>query len=312
MNKTVTNLSLIADAAEYFDRKTGAAWRIRSALTNMLVWSANGLLYANQTNDAERIFKARTELATLRIWAKDANTSSFVLDLTPGAVRKTLGLEREVNVHEEAVRTARLKCIQLRSAARFQQFYKDAVAAHDEQRKVRESRVEEIANMLSDTCFALNNDDVDYMQTFQGMDMRGMESIQDEALYDDGAVERQADQLNETLANVLEAMHDACGAELSAAITTHKVNRLSGYFNAINHMCSIVGIDTKRLEERRQKLDALIEAEIKTVTQSVNDIDNDIESQIAEMTTPCDVQRDEKGRFRRIAKEDLAKEMAKQ
>ena len=129
MNKIVNNLAQIADAAEYFDRKTGAAWKIRGALTNMLVWSANGLLYANQTNDPERIFKARTELATLRIWARDANTSSFVLDLTPSNVRRTLGLERQVDVHEEAVRMARMKCIQIRSTSRFQQFYKDAVSS---------------------------------------------------------------------------------------------------------------------------------------------------------------------------------------
>ena len=46
MNKTVTNLSLIADTAEYLDRATSAAWRIRSSLQGMAVWSANAFISA--------------------------------------------------------------------------------------------------------------------------------------------------------------------------------------------------------------------------------------------------------------------------
>ena len=58
MNKLIQNLAQIADAAEYFDKKTGAAWKIRSALTNMVVWACNAHLYAVKTDSAERIATA--------------------------------------------------------------------------------------------------------------------------------------------------------------------------------------------------------------------------------------------------------------
>lgn len=38
------------------------------------------------------------------------------------------------------------------------------------------------------------------------------DTVSDRDLYDDGAVERQSDQLAETVGNALEAMYDACEA----------------------------------------------------------------------------------------------------
>ena len=91
MNTIINNLSLIADAAEYFDRATSAAWRIRAALTNMAVWAANSYVYLEENQpDSERLHRDRIKLSTIRTWIRDCNASSFVLDLTPGNVRKTL------------------------------------------------------------------------------------------------------------------------------------------------------------------------------------------------------------------------------
>lgn len=284
MNKIINNLAQIASAAEYFDKKTGAAWKIRSCLTNMLVWAANSYLYALKSEDAQRIFTTRSALATLRVWARDSNASALVLDLTPASVRKTLGLERVVDVHEEAVRSARMKCIQTRSALHFKKYYDDSIAAFEEQRRAREESVETIAELLSGDGFTLSPEDEDDMRTFEGLNFSGVANDID--LYDDQAVERQADTLAECVGNALEAMYDVCDGELAVAVTTDKVNRLSGYHKAIMNMMLIAGVDTKKLAERRARLEQLIEAQIATVSKSVKDIDTDIEAQIAQMVEP--------------------------
>lgn len=285
MNKIVTNLSLIADAAEYFDKKTGAAWKIRSCLTSMIVWSANSFMYAVKSDDMQRRFNAMAQLATLRVWMDDCNTSSFVLDLTSANVRKTLGLERVVDVHEEACREARSKCIQTRSAANFKKYYDAALAAFDERRKQREEAVEEISNLLSDNCFDLSPELMDHMRTFEGISPSS--NILDKELYDDATIERQYDTLAECVGNTLEAMYDVCDHELAAAITTDKVNRLTGYHRAIMQMMEICGVDTKRLAERRAKLEAQIAAQIDTMSQGVAEINGSIDEQIAAMSAPA-------------------------
>ena len=279
MNKIVNNLAQIADAAEYLDRKTGAAWKIRSSLTNMIVWACNAHLYAQKTDSVERMVSTMVTISTLRTWVHDSNTNAFVLDLTPSAVRKTLGLERVVDVHEEAVRSARQKCIQTRSAMNFKKYYDAAISAFDEQRRVREESVEAIAELISDNEWALSHDVADYLETFLGTKVVGTK-ISDGDLYDESAVERQADQLAETLGNALEAMYDVCDAELSAAITAEKINRLSGYHKAITNMMTIVGVDTSKLAMRRAKLEQLIEQQISLAEQSVNDIDAQINEQL--------------------------------
>ena len=100
MNKNVViaNITLIADAAEYFDRKIGSAWKIRAAMTNALVWAANRVINMEKNKNAEpdQLVDARVTLATLRVWANDMNTTSLTLDLLHGSIRRTLGLDREV------------------------------------------------------------------------------------------------------------------------------------------------------------------------------------------------------------------------
>lgn len=322
MNKIVNNLAQIADAAEYFDRKTGAAWKIRSALTNMVVWACNSYLYAIKTDSAERICKSMVEVATLRYWVHDSSCSAFVLDLKPSSVRKTLGLERVVDVHEEAVRSARQKCLQTRSALNFKKYYDAAVSAHDEQRKSREQAVEAIAELISDNDFSVSHDVASHFETFMNMSVVGT-TISDADLYDDAAVERQADQLAEVVGNTLEAMYDVCDAELAAAITQDKVQRLSGYSRAISNMLTITGVDMKKLAKRRVELEALIDAQINGVNNTVAEIDKQIAEQLAEETNPPGSGRGAKERYieqveakkparmHRVKKEDLAKELAK-
>ena len=306
MNKIVNNLAQIADAAEYFDKKTGAAWKIRSSLTNMIVWACNAHLYALKTDSVERLVSTMVVVSTLRTWVHDSSCNAFVLDLTPAAVRKTLGLERNVDVHVEAVRSARQKCIQTRSATQFKKYYDAAITAFDEQRRTREEAVETIAELISDNEWALSHDVADYLETFLGTKVVGT-TISDADLYDDGAVERQSDQLAETLGNALEAMYDVCDVELGAAITAEKINRLTGYHKAITNMMTIVGVDTSKLAMRRAKLEQLIEQQISLAEQSVKDIDAQIAEQLAEPIV--EEAAPQKPKRQRIKKADAMKDI---
>ena len=311
MNKIVNNLAQIADAAEYFDRKTGAAWKIRSALTNMIVWACNSYLYATRTDNVERICKGMIEVATLRSWIKDCDNSAFTLDLTEAAVSKTLGLERVVDIHVEAVRSARQKCIQTRSALSFKKYYDAAIASYENQMAQRKANVTAIAELLAyaNENFVATWEVALHFTNALGMEVKEGDALNDSDLYDDGAVERQADQLAEVVGNALEAMYDVCDAELAAAITQDKVQRLSGYHKAINNMMVITGVDMKKLAERRVKLEALIDAQINGVNNTVAEID----AQIAEQLAPKPVIEEpvKPSKPRRIKKEDLAKELAK-
>jgi len=285
MNKIVNNLAQIAQAAEYFDKKTSAAWRIRSCITNMLVWSANSYLRAKHSMDAEQMCRAAVKLATLRIWMRDCNESSFVLDLTPASVRKTLGLERVVDIHEEACREARFKCIQTRSAMNFKKFYDAAISAYTERMRQREENVENIANLLSDNTVEVTHEMSDYFKAFMH-DHIAPGDVEDQQLYDDAAVEQEADTLAECVANALEAMYDTCEGQLAAAITTDKVQRLTGYHHGIMQMMQVAGVDTKRLAQRRVALEAQIAAMAQSAKAAVANIDADIEAQLAAMPQP--------------------------
>lgn len=298
MNKIVNNLAQIAGAAEYLDKKTGAAWKIRSALTNMVVWACNAHLYAMKTDSAERIASSMVAVATLRTWVRDSNCNSFTLDLTPTAVAKTLGLERKVDVHEEALRAARQKCIQTRSALNFKKFYDASISAFEEQRKVRQQSVEAISNLISDTEFYVSPEVRDHFETFLNMSIG--DTVSDADLYDESSVERQADQLAEVVANALEAMYDVCNAELSAAITTDKISRLTGYFNGIQNMMSITGVDMTKLAMRRARLENCVEAQVKAMSASVADIDAEIEKQKQPWVAPADLPITPKPKMKRV------------
>lgn len=285
MNKIINNLTLIADAAEYFDKKTGAAWKIRSSLTNMGVWAANAYLYAVESGDSMRQAESMITLGTIRVWLDDCNRSSLMLDLTSGSVRKTLGLERVTDVHADACREARTKCIQTRSSKNFKKYYDASVIAFEKRRIDREEKVESIAYLLSDSAFSLNSDVADQMQVFLNLDVKEG-SVSDKELYDENNVITQSDTIAECVGNALEAMCDVCEGELASAITTDKINRLTGYHRAIMQMMEVAGVDTKKLAERRAKLEAQIEAEINDMTKAVGDIDSQIEAEIAAMGEP--------------------------
>ena len=54
MNNVINNLPTIASAAEYFDRKVGSAWRIRTAISNALMKPA----FANIVPAAKAVSEA--------------------------------------------------------------------------------------------------------------------------------------------------------------------------------------------------------------------------------------------------------------
>ena len=283
MNKNVviTNITLIADAAEYFDRKIGSAWKIRAAMTNALVWAANRVINMEKNKNAEpdQLVDARVTLATLRVWAKDMNTTSLSLDLLHGSIRRTLGLERELDPHEEACRVARDKCQRARSAARFTEFYNAAREALDEQRRQREEAVESIAWLLSQDGFSA----IDLVKTDGLVINSHDEFVLDEEIYDENMVEYQFDQLSERIANVLESMHVQCDAELSAAIVTNKITRLSSFMTAIETMMDIVGVDKSKLNIRQVALDKQMDEAERKIKASMQTINADIEGEISKL-----------------------------
>ena len=217
-------------------------------------------------------------------------------------MRKTLGLERVVDVHEEAVRSARQKCRQVRSAVHFQKYYDTAIAAFDEQRKNREQAVEAIADLISDIEFSVSHEVASHFETFMNMAIVGT-TISDMDLYDDGAVERQADTLAEVVGNALEAMYDVCDAELAGAITESKINRLTGYHRAIQNMMVITGVDMTKLAQRRVKLEALIDAQANAMNKTVADIDADIDAMLnAPVIEEAKVEVPEPKKLKRVKK----------
>ena len=283
MNKNVViaNITLIADAAEYFDRKIGSAWKIRAAMTNALVWAANRVINMEKNKNAEpdQLVDARVTLATLRVWANDMNTTSLTLDLLHGSIRRTLGLDREVDPHEEACRVARDKCQRARSAARFTEFYNAAREALDEQRRQREEAVESIAWLLSQNGFSAS----DLVKTDSLVVNSHDEFVLDEEIYDENTVEYQFEQLSERIANVLESMYVQCDAELSAAIVTHKITRLSSFMTAIETMMDIVGVDKSKLAIRQVALDKQMDDAETKIKASMKTINADIEGEISKL-----------------------------
>lgn len=293
MNTIINHLSLIADAAEYFDRSTSAAWRIRAALTNMAVWSANGLVWLEDNDaDSERMHATRIKISTIRTWLRDSNSSSFTLDLTPSNVRKTLGLEREVDVHEDACRIAREKCMRTRSAASFQKYYQSALELAEARRQQRERNVERIANMLSDHGWTLEG---------QVWDSRGYDTlydsptfVTDEDLADEDLMETEIDKLTDVLANALESMYVECDNQLGSAIMTAKINKLSAFKTAIEQMMSIVGVDKSALAKRQLALEAQLLEQKQALDVTAKRLDEQILAQLAEMAEPAPAPKAEK------------------
>ena len=286
MNPIINALSLIADAAEYLDHATSAAWRIRAALTNMAVWAANSYVWLEENQpDSERMHRDRIKLSTIRCWLRDCNTSSFALDLTPGNVRKTLGLERITDPHEDACRIARTKCMQTRSAANFAKYYTSALELAEARKHQRERAVERIANILSDHGWTLEG---------QVFDARGYDTIyesptfvSDEDLADEDLMEAEIDKLTDVLANALEAMYVEVDNQLAGAIVTAKINRLAGYKVAIEQMMGIVGVDKAVLAKRQVQLEQQLEAERKLLDSKAQTLDEQIAEQMAAMQAPA-------------------------
>ena len=306
MNKNVViaNITLIADAAEYFDRKIGSAWKIRAAMTNALVWAANRVINMekNKNTEPDQLVDARVTLATLRVWANDMNTTSLTLDLLHGSIRRTLGLERELDPHEEACRVARDKCQRARSAVRFTEFYNAAREALDEQRRQREEAVESIAWLLSQDGFSAS----DLVRTDSLVVTNQDEFVLDEEIYDENMVEYQFDQLSERIANVLESMHVQCDAELSAAIVTNKITRLSSFMTAIETMMDIVGVDKSKLARRQVALEKQMDEAETKIKASMQTVEADIEGEISKLMAQQNAELQEPKRERRMIKGEAA------
>lgn len=275
MNKHINAIPLFSTALEYFDRKTGGAWRLRSCLTSMAVWAGNSHLYALQSGDPDHIAKSMITMATLRTWMHEVRNDGFALDFTSTAVAKTLGLDKHIDAHAEASRIARDKCIRSRSATKFVQYYKEAMNQLDETRRRRLESVEQITELLASNGFEITPDVADHLRTFYAIIDNGL-YLSDSELYDDAAAERQADQLAECLANVLTSASEVCEAEYSGAITEAKIAKLTGFRNGIRMGMEQVGINLSQLAKRKQALDALIDAQAATLDAEVKTLDEQI------------------------------------
>ena len=280
MNVTIQNIALISTAAEYFDRATGASWKLRSTMVSMAVWATRSYLTLSQRADADltNVCRAAVVMATIRKWVHTIESDGFSLDLTTDSVRRAMGLNRELDIHAEACRVARNKCIQMRSATRFTEFYKNASATLEEQRLHNEGLVEEIANMLSDTSVYW---DGEFIDTLGVSHVLIGSNLTDDDLYDEGAVETQADRINETMAQILEAMHAEYERQFSAALTDGKIAKLGAHKEAIERCMNAIGVSTTRLAQRQLALEQQLAAAESKLNEGVKSIDQDIEAQMA-------------------------------
>lgn len=270
MIKTISSLPLITSAAEYFDRDTGAAWKLRSLFTNMAVWAARSHLNLrdNETADLSNVCASAVRLATIRKICHTVQADGFMLDMTGDAVRRTLGLHKELDLHAEACRVARQKCMQRRQATQFQAFYNTAMTALVETRERNELLVEEIASTLADNS-------IEWFGEF--IDNRGMPTlypdgskITDDDLYDEDAIERNIDQIEETIATILESMHSECERRMFGALTTRQIDKLSGFLGSIESMMSVVGINKEAMAKRQVNLQAQMAAAEAEATAKAN------------------------------------------
>ena len=184
MNVAIENIALISTAAEYFGRATGADWKLRSTMVSMAVWATRSYLTLSQRADADltNVCRAAVVMATIRKWVHTIEADGFSLDLTSDSVRRSMGLHKELDIHAEACRVARNKCIQMRSTTRFMEFYKNATATLEGQRRTNTELVEEIANMLSDTSISWDGEFIDARGVSQVL-IDGV--LSDDDLYDE-------------------------------------------------------------------------------------------------------------------------------
>lgn len=295
MNVAIENIALISTAAEYFGRATGADWKLRSTMVSMAVWATRSYLTLSQRADADltNVCRAAVVMATIRKWVHTIEADGFSLDLTSDSVRRAMGLNRELDIHAEACSVARNKCIQMRSATRFMEFYKNATATLEGQRRTNTELVEEIANMLSDTSVTWEGEFIDcrgepllvkgVKETRLGSDCYVFTGgvLSDDDLYDEDAVETQADRIAETMAQVLEAMHVECERQFSGALTDSKINKLSAYKISIERCMNAIGVNTNRLAQRQVTLEQQLKAAEAKVNEGAKSINQDIEAQMA-------------------------------
>lgn len=286
MNKIIINLALITDCCEYHEKATGAAWKLRSCLTNMLVWTASSYLYAVKTDGLAQRSAATIKLATLRVWMRDVNDTGFMLDLTPEAVAKTLGLQREVDVHEEAKRSARQKCMMSRNAANFGKFYQAAIDVFEAKKAERQAAVSQIADLLSDRQVFVDAALADYWEYRDVMSVTPNGFVSDIDLYDESCVESENDKIAECLGNILEALDHVNGAALASTIIESKVAKLAGFHTSIGSMMDIVGVDKSRLAARQARLNAQIEAEESVIEADAKKLETEMEARLAKVIQP--------------------------
>lgn len=294
MNVAIENIALISTAAEYFGRATGADWKLRSTMVSMAVWATRNYLTLSQRADADltNVCRAAVVMATIRKWVHTIEADGFSLDLTIDSVCRAMGLNRELDIHAEACRVARNKCIQMRSATRFMEFYKNATATLEEQRRTNTELVEEIANMLSDTSINWEGEFIDcrgepllvkgVKETRLGSDCYVFTGgvLSDDDLYDEDAVETQADRIAETMAQVLEAMHVECERQFSGALTDSKINKLSAYKTSIERCMNAIGVNTNRLAQRQVALEAQLKAAEEKANEGAKNVDDEIAAQM--------------------------------
>lgn len=256
MHPIIKNLALIADAAEYFDKRLGSAWRIRSALENTAIWSANALIHARKANDKARIVQAAATLGTVRSWIRECNTTSFAIHLTPAIVAKVMRVDDDMDVHGEACKIARNQCMRARSAADFKRYYDKARAMLEDRIADKSEVSEQIVALLQEDHF---------------IDPDGGQRITDLEIYDDDTAEKELERLTERVGKVLDLLEVTCNQELEEAITSGKRDRLLTYQNDIRAMMEIVGIDQSGVAARQARLEASINAQMQDVSGRESD-----------------------------------------
>jgi hypothetical protein len=292
MNKIINNLPLITSALEHYDSKTWGAFKVRSTLTSMVVWAAHKLVklgdkplrepadqepldsrktagaspaeiaeMAIDSDDADRIAEARVVFATVRDWAREAEEGGFPLNLSRKAIRKTLNLDQDVDVREEALKLAREKCRRAYSAHRFEEFYHSSLQTLEEQRRVREAMIEDIENLIYSGAYA---------------------DLYDREKNTEDVVQLQAERLEETVLMAVESAYNLARFELAKAVSPTKCERISADIAGLEKMLDVIGVKKTRFDQRMKVMEKAIDEEAAKLQAKITEIDKRIDSKIAE------------------------------
>ena len=275
-NVVLNNLSVIASAAEYFDKATGSMWRLKNLLTSPAIWAAYRLTQMSDMQDSDEYTNQRVKVDTLTTLMQYAIHDGFPLDIDPQSVARSLGLGREADPHVEASKLAREKCMRTRTPSRFAEFYHANLHSLEERRLAKEQSCDEISALIG-----RSPDEIGFKQE---IDANG--DTHAVTYCDEEAIGPELDKMTEQIAHVVLLLKTECDVQMAGAITADRITRLQAFDASIKIMMEHLGIDQDKLKVNNAQLKAMIKEEEKKIGLSQKELADEIEAQAAALAAP--------------------------